>query len=61
MPRGHGTALTHGTLPTSRRAVSLFTFALVICLFFSEIVWYRTTRVENHLLVDTSQVRSAVQ
>ena len=32
------------------------TFALVICLFFSEIVWYRTKRVENHLLVDTSQV-----
>lgn len=38
--------------------MSLVTFAVVICLFFSEIVWYRTTRVENHLLVDTSQVRS---
>jgi hypothetical protein len=38
-------------------AVSLATFVLVLALFFSELIWYRSKRVEHHLMVDTSQVR----
>lgn len=37
--------------------VSLLTFTLMAVLGVSEVLRYATTRVENHLLVDTSQVR----
>ena len=48
----------HTRYTRQRDAVSLVTSVLVICLFLSEIVWYRTTRIENHLLVDTASVRN---
>lgn len=38
-------------------AVSLFTFSLMGLLCVNEVLRYRSVKIEDHLMVDTSQVR----